>query len=689
MKKYLFVISLLTLIALNTNSFAQGDSSKPKTVATNNGENISTKSSNSNQEEEVSRERRKKAYAKLLEGQRYLWSMRRLRSGFEQTSARLAKAALQEAVELNPKLAEAYTALAELAITAPPQNINEAIMLAEIATRLDKDNFGGHRILARLYTIKSNLGRGRLQAVAAKNAIEKWKEVARLDPRNAEAWAFLSEFYVDTNKPDLRIEALKKWLSSAAPIDEGFFNRVMSRRSRLQNQVAILKLGEALVRKGDYNEALSVLNRALADNPRNLKTIELFRQALEGSDKDSLLPAVQALRQAVFANSQSSILVKLLAKTLARTGQIDDAVKVLRGAVEEKAVKNKDSASSLQVVLGDIYADSQRTNEAIVAYQYALKIRGIGDAALTNNDDKDFAIRVVGKMIQIYRKANRPSDAQSLIEKYRILFGKDDLFADKELISLLRETGKKTEALALLKKVKKKFPKDFNLIRTKASLLTDLGRVDEGVAIIRELIVNKPENHSPSMMYNDYVNYLFISSLFNQSNRTDDAIKAAKIAYDKASGNEQQQIAKLSLASAFQTAKNFSEAEKILNDLLVQTPGNPIALNNLGYLYLTTNKNLDKALVLIKNAVKIEPNNPSYLDSLGWAYFKLKKYNEAKINLEKAVKLSPNSSTILEHLGDVYEKLGKNTEAKTKWEKALTHTSNSEEINRIKVKINK
>ena len=67
----------------------------------------------------VTRERREQAYAKLLEGQRYIWTIQqRLRSQSSVISgARLAKQAIQKAVELT-NLAEALPP-AELTLIAP------------------------------------------------------------------------------------------------------------------------------------------------------------------------------------------------------------------------------------------------------------------------------------------------------------------------------------------------------------------------------------------------------------------------------------------------------------------------------------------------------------------------------------------------------------------------------------------
>lgn len=440
MKHYFVAVSFFVFIflsSLNISAQSASPSSPPQPKpASQNSFEIAKNVENLPQDIQVSREKREEAYQKLLEGQRYLWSMRNLNDNLKINAPGLAKTALQKAVELDPNLAEAYTALAELALTAPPQDINEALLLAGIATKLDKDNFGGHRILARLNTIKSNLGRGNLNSETANEAINEWKEITRLDPRNAEAWAFLSEFYEAQNNQELQINALKKWVSSATPLEEGFFNRVFEKEKlQLTVEDATLKLGAVLLKSGDSQGALEFLSRSIADDPNNDMAIELFKQSLAGADKNSLLSAVDALRQAVFANSKNESLVQLLAQTLAKTGQVDDAAKVLRGAVAENITGDKNSASNLQVVLGDIFAESERTNEAIAAYQNALKIRGIENTNLAKNENKDFAIFVVGKMIQAYKKANRPNDAKILIEKYRVLFGKNDLFADTEPIT--------------------------------------------------------------------------------------------------------------------------------------------------------------------------------------------------------------------------------------------------------------
>jgi tetratricopeptide (TPR) repeat protein len=637
----------------------------------------------------VPREDREQAYASLLEGQRYLWSMSRQRSQTAvNAGAQAARQALQKAVELDPTLSEGYTALSELILTTPPNDIEEAIALANLAAKVNPNSYGARRILARLYTIKSRLNGGTLDVEWTQKAIGEWKEIARLDSRSAEAWAFLSEFYNRTNRNKERIDALEMWLAAAAPLETRFYRTVMGMQEDLSPESASLKLGAALIKADRAREAVEVLSRVVADTPDNTEAVDLLREAIENSDSDSSAKAIEALRQAVYANPANLTLVELLAEIQSRLGKTDEAIKTLQGVIGKLSQSDKNSAASLQVSLGDIYAEADRPKEAIEAYEEALKLRGIDKTALATDDESEFAMRVFGKVISTYKNANLYTEARATIDRARGVFNKEDLFADRQLISLYLETGKRQEALQVIRGMRLRYPSDESLVRLEATVLTELGKVDEGVALIRNLLKGKTAS-APSALSDDFSNYIFISMLYNQAKRGKEAAEAANFAFNTAESNERKQIAKLTLATAQQETGDFASAETTLREILKQTPGNPIALNNLGYFLLERNERFEEALKLIQSAVKVDPTNPSYLDSLGWAYFKLGKFDEAEKHLKNAARRSPDSATILEHLGDVYQKQNKTELAKNAWQKALNLASGAEETNRIKTKLGK
>jgi tetratricopeptide (TPR) repeat protein len=649
----------------------------------------------------TTREDKEKAYAKLLEGQRYVWSGDRLRSiAGRQNNVKLAKRAFQESVEFDPLLSEGYTALAELAINGQPQDADEAIKLALLAVKVNPNNFGARRILARLYSFQSRISGGKFNPELGNKAITEWNQVVHLDPRNAEAWALLSELYDRTGKAEESIDALRKWLASAAPVDSLFYQRLMGGAS-LAPETASMKLGAALLKAGRTREAIETLSELIADDPGNTSALDLLREALENSTPESGAIALESLKQAVYANPVNVSLVELLAQLQAKSGKLEEAIRLLHDTSQRFLPNERPSASVLQVTIGDLLARADKTQEAIGAYEAALNVRGLEKAELLADDEREFAMYVLGKMIQTLKIANRVVEARDVIERSRKMLGSDDLFADKELISLLRESGNRTEALAAIRSVRSRVPNDYGFIRLEATLLTETGKVDEAVALIKKImeattptppvttsIPGVGESVSVAIPASDaFSNYLFISNLYSQANRGKEAADAANQAYAVARGAERKQIARLTLATAQQMSGDFKAAEATLRELLRETPGNPIALNNLGYFLLDRDDKVEEAFGLIQQAVKVDPTNPSYLDSLGWAYFRLGKLTEAENKLKEALRIDSSSGTIHEHLGDVYQKQGKVDMAKSSWNRAASLFSDSEDVTRVKKKL--
>ena len=645
-------------------------------------------------------EQRQQAYAKLLEGQRYIWSIFRTRTG-RQNNARLASQALQQSLALDPTLSEGYTALAELALNTQPRDVDEAIRLAQLATRVNPNNFGARRILGRLHSYQAKFIGGPFDSAAANKAIAEWKQVARLDPRNAEAWAFLSELYERTGKDDESIDALRRWIASATPVDSQFYQMLMGGQS-LGPEAATLKLGEALLKNGRTREAIATASTLVVDEPANLAAVDLLSDAVEGANAADAAIAVDALRQAVYANPTSPALVNLLAQVYARIGKVDDAAALLRSTSEKLQPTDRPSAASYHLTLADVYARADRLNDAIAEYDSALAVHGLIAGNTLSSEEREFAAQVFEKMIQAQKSAGRFADARATIERSRTFLGKTDLFADRQAINLARETGSRTEALSAVQAVRRRAPDDENLIRLEATLLAENGRVDEGAALIKKLIdtpatppvVTNPgagsgrESVTIAVPATDaFSNYLFISQLYSQAKRGKEAIEAANQAYGVARGAARKQIARLTLATAQQMSGDFAGAETTLRGLLQETPGNPIAMNNLGYFLLQRNERFQEAFELIQNAVRIDPTNPKYLDSLGWAYFKLGKLPDAEKYLKDALRFDSSSGTVYEHLGDVYQKQGKMDLAKTSWSRAASLFSEAADVTRVKQKL--
>lgn len=654
--------------------------------------------------ESVSQENRAKAYSKFLEAQRFYWLLgnnRRTRSqAVYQTNVRASRDALIAALDLNPHIAEAYTMLSEISISAPPNDIDDALELAKLAIRVDKNNYGARRIAARLLTYKSGLNGQKLDTVFAPQAIEAWKSLTALDPRNAEAWAFLSLFYERNSQHKERIEALQKWIAATPPLDAQFFQRITGGRESLTPEHATLKLAEALMEAERTKEAIDLLSQMLADDPENAAAAGLLRDAVSEAKGTSSEAAIQALRQAVYANPANISLASLLADLYADSGKTSDGARVLRDAAEKAS--DKAVAGTYYVLLGDLHERAGSHAEAITNYEKALTIKGLSDSQDAADEDRLFLTQLFQRMLRSAKAAGQDSAVKSILDRAKKALGPDDDFADRELVSIYRESGKRSEALTVVRSLRSRSPREEGLARLEATLLTELGRVDEAVSGYRSYIADRTKagqvaesdsSNDPTRVtigvapMDEFSNLLFISQLYTQANRTKDAIAAANQALGAARGVERRQIAQLTLASAQQMGGDHTGAEATLRAILKESPGNPIALNNLGYFLLERNERLDEALNMIQEAVKVDPTNPSYLDSLGWAFFKLGKLTDAEKHLKEAAKLDSLSSTINEHLGDVYQKQGRAQDARRQWQKALELASEKSDVDRIKGKL--
>jgi tetratricopeptide (TPR) repeat protein len=655
-------------------AYGQTPAAAPSSTPAPQAERVASPASSSTTPQQgTERERRAQAYAKILEGQRYLSEMRR--EGTSDT-LRLAREAFQQAVKLTPTLAEAHTALAEIAFYYPPQDFDTATSEATTSVRIDSDNFGAHRILSRIYTLKSGLREGVLNRSFAEMAVKELTDVARLDRNNAEAWALLGEFHHLNGRTQEAIDAWTKWSAAPASSDTRFFQYITNRE--LSPDAAAARQGEALLAAGRSAEALAAIRRAIALNPDKGEYAELLAQAIDAGGIDDKM-AIAELQRMVAANPANTSTIELLARVYARSGNLDEGAKTLRVAIERQPKGDRDR-QMLRNSLAQLYLDALRYTEAIAVYEEQLKERGIGDTPLTTDGEKLAAARILQRIVDAYKKAGRTGEAGATIERMRRLLGNDDPTPDEQQILFLSEQGKKSEALQAVRLARQRYPGLTGFMRLEAQMLADMGRTDEGVALVRQSLRGSIE---------DFNDYLLISGLYLQGGRAAEAVEAARKALELAPAEEPRMssAALITLSSAQERAGDLKGSEESLRRILARDPNNATALNNLGYFLVERNERLTEALELIQRAVKASPTNSSFLDSLGWAYFKLGKFDEAERHLTEAARRNAKSVAIQEHLGDLYHQRGQADLARAAWQKALSLVVEAADTARIKAKL--
>ena len=122
------------------------------------------------------------------------------------------------------------------------------------------------------------------------------------------------------------------------------------------------------------------------------------------------------------------------------------------------------------------------------------------------------------------------------------------------------------------------------------------------------------------------------------------------------------------LGDLYHTLKMDAEAYAAYDSALVYKPDNIGALNNYAYYLSLERKNLDKAEEMSYRTVKAEPTNSTYLDTYAWILFEKGKYVEARIYIDQAMQNGGSqSSVVVEHCGDIYYQNGECEKAVEYW----------------------
>ena len=119
---------------------------------------------------------------------------------------------------------------------------------------------------------------------------------------------------------------------------------------------------------------------------------------------------------------------------------------------------------------------------------------------------------------------------------------------------------------------------------------------------------------------------------------------------------------------------------------------NSMVLNNYAYFLIQVDDSpevLERALQMSARALEFDKNNSSNLDTYAWILFKLGRLEEAQTYMRQALSLDTTKSPELNlHYGDVLFALGKEFLAKTYWRKALELGADpaaiEERINKLK-----
>ncbi|MCS3195155.1 tetratricopeptide repeat protein [Bacteroides thetaiotaomicron] len=354
-----------------------------------------------------------------------------------------------------------------------------------------------------------------------------------------------------------------------------------------------------------------------------------------------------------------------------------------------------------QVILGDVYLQNGKKQEAYDVYQKVL-------AAEPDNPMAIFS------MASYYKQTGQEELYQQQLDT--LLLNKkvtpDTKVGVMRQMIVENEQADKdsTQIIALFDRIMKQEQDDPQIPMLYAQYLLSKKMEAESVPVLEQVVDLDPTNKAARMMLigaavkkEDYKQiikvcepgieatpdalefYYYLAVAYNQAEKPDSVISICKRALEHTTADSKKEIVSdfySILGDMYHTQKQMKEAYAAYDSALVYNPSNIGALNNYAYYLSVERRDLDKAEEMSYKTVKAEPNNATYLDTYAWILFEKGNYAEARIYIDNAMKSEggDESDVIVEHCGDIYYMTGDVDGALTYWKKALEMGSESKTL---------
>jgi len=570
----------------------------------------------------------------------------------------------QEALKLDPSASIVFEELTDLYIQT--NHLRDAVTQAEDMLQKNPDNLDARRMLAKIYfrMIPTNTQDGRINENYLRKATEQYEKITEKDPKDAESWVVLGRLYR---------------ASSKSPEAENAYKQAL--KAEPDNEDALTGLGMMYSDLGDNKRAIDMLKSASEKSPNEhtLATLATFYEQMHDYKN-----AAEALKKAAELAPDNTRIMRGLAEDLLQSDQTHEALKIYQELSSDEPkdpglklrlatiyrfkhdfTKARDALSKAKALDGDsieikdeevkLLEAEGKTAEAISVLKGLLDETAKKNYSTAESGNRAILLEELGIL---YRTANKYSDAIDAFKQCLPLNPSAATRYSAQIVDTYRAAKDMDSARKEADAALKKYPKDRLALMTHASVLADMGKVDEAAAEVKTRLAEQ----------NDFPTQLALAQLYEKGKRWAQMAKVLDDMEKMASTNEEQETVHFSRGAMYERTKRYDSAETEFRKVLALNPDSASALNYLGYMLADRGVKLEEASEMIKKALDQEPENGAYLDSMGWAHYRLGNLEEAETLLIKAVEKTGQDPTVHDHLGDVYFKLGKTKEAISQWQ---------------------
>lgn len=354
-----------------------------------------------------------------------------------------------------------------------------------------------------------------------------------------------------------------------------------------------------------------------------------------------------------------------------------------------------------QVILGDVYLQNGKKQEAYDAYQKVLAVEPDNPMALFS-------------MASYYEQTGQKELYQQQLDTLLLnkkVTSDTKISVMRQVIAENEQSSAKdsTQVIALFDRMMKQDMDDPQIPMLYSQYLLSKNMEQEAVPVLEQVVDLDPTNKAVRLMLvsaavkkEDYKQiikvcepgieatpdalelYYYLAIAYHQAEQGDSVLSVCNRALEHITPDTRKEVISdfySIMGDIYHTKKQMTEAYAAYDSALVYNPSNIGALNNYAYYLSVERRDLDKAEEMSYKTVKAEPNNSTYLDTYAWILFEKGNYAEARIYIDNAMKNDgEKSDVIVEHCGDIYFMTGDVEGALKYWKKALEMGSESKTL---------
>ncbi len=488
----------------------------------------------------------------------------------------------------------------------------------------------------------------------------------KVNPTSSAALYEISNYYLFLEQDSLAVEALKK----AVQYDNTNFEYKMA-------------LANTTREFGRLDESIAIYNELVKENPGKP---ELYYYLSDIYTRKGNIPeairSLDALEESMGMNEAISLQKFRLYSSIE---QQENAFK----EVEKLAVKYP-MEPKYQIILGDLYLEQKKPEQALLRYQKAHEIdpqnpyyvvsmanyyeyqqdneaaeKEIDTALRSPKLDVDTKIQILGRYIQMLIQNKKNMDVVNSLFKTLM----EQHSQEKELNMMYGQF------LLSQKKIEEaKF--QFQVV-TEAS-------PDNRMAWLQLLKISISENNPDEVIkvcdaalihFQDASEFYFYKgAAYYQKKEYRQALDTYLKGLEVIPPEDQQMLSDFygQIGDLYYHVKEKKKAYEAYDKALDINENNIVVLNNYAYFLTLDKTDLDKAERMSAKCVKIQPNNSTYIDTYAWVFFTKGMYTLAKFYIESAMSQDEEKSAeIMDHYGDILFKTGDVEKAVEQWKKAL------------------